>query len=104
MSKNSCLFGKNAKKIASQLQLNIDIHGEGDRELELNMPKWYSFSNINLLSDTILGSMAYTIKVIGKYDSLLSVKKDDGQITRNHDLWKESFSGVYKNIPYETTS
>lgn len=49
-----------------QFQLNVDIHGEGDREVEVSMPKWYSFSSINLLSDTLVGSMAYTIKFVGK--------------------------------------
>lgn len=53
-----------------QFQLNVDIHGEGDREVEVSMPKWYSFSNINILSDTLVGSMAYTIKFVGKSSCL----------------------------------
>ena len=29
------------------------------------MPKWYSFSNNNLISDTLVGTIAYTIQVTG---------------------------------------
>lgn len=33
------------------------------------MPKWYSFSNIIIVGDTILGSTSYTIKVMGMDES-----------------------------------
>lgn len=51
-----------------QLQLNIDIHAASDRELFVKMPKWYQFTEIQLVNDTILGSTIYTIKVDGLED------------------------------------
>ncbi|XP_037028365.1 GPI inositol-deacylase [Bradysia coprophila] len=56
------------------LQLNVDVHGEGDREIEVTMPKWYSFSNKILLSDTLVGSIAYTIKVTGLEEAYQSLE------------------------------
>ncbi|KAJ6637478.1 GPI inositol-deacylase, partial [Pseudolycoriella hygida] len=55
-------------------QLNVDIHGEGDRSIEVTMPKWYSFSDKVLLSDTLVGSIAYTIKISGLEESYQSVE------------------------------
>lgn len=49
-----------------QFQLNVDIHGEGDRELIVQMPKWYSFAKVNVVPDTLFGAIAYTIKIKGK--------------------------------------
>lgn len=45
--------------------MNIDIHNNGDRDLVVKMPKWYSYTNIKLVDSTILGSSAYAIKLMG---------------------------------------
>lgn len=50
-------------------QLNIDVHGQSDRQLTVSMPKWYSYSNNILLDETGLSASKYTININGMEES-----------------------------------
>lgn len=48
--------------------INVDIHNSGDRELKVVMPKWYSFSSVNVLYETVFGTLSYKLKLSGLDD------------------------------------
>lgn len=43
----------------------VDVHNPIDREIKVTMPKWYSFSSVKLLDDTLLGVSHYRLIVSG---------------------------------------
>lgn len=45
--------------------LNVDIHSPGDRLLQIQMPKWYSYSKVLLKNDTMLGSSFFRLALTG---------------------------------------
>lgn len=46
-------------------QFSVDIHNPSDRQLKIMMPKWYQFSTVKLLEDTVLGAVFYQLNVTG---------------------------------------
>lgn len=46
-------------------QFTVDIHNPSDRQLNVVMPKWYSFSAFEILSDSLLGAIHYQLNVTG---------------------------------------
>ena len=59
------------------LQYYVDIFNPSDREIEIKYPKWYSFSETQVLDDTILSSTFLTLKILGErnFTLLYSVEK-----------------------------
>lgn len=53
------------KPTREPFQYSIDIHNPPDREILVPMPKWYSFSSVKLLDDTLLGSSHYQLNITG---------------------------------------
>jgi glycosylphosphatidylinositol deacylase len=49
------------------LQYYVDIFNPSDRQIDVAMPKWYSFSENKVLDDTVLGSTYYKFKILGIY-------------------------------------
>lgn len=49
-------------------KLNVDIHNSDDRELKVEMPKWYSFSTVKVLDETLFGTLSYKLKLSGLDD------------------------------------
>lgn len=47
-------------------QFSVDIHNPSDREIKVSMPKFYSFSTVKLLDDTLLGASHYKLDITGK--------------------------------------
>lgn len=46
-------------------QYTVDIHNPFDRQFEVQMPKWYSFSTVKLLDDTLMGASHYQFNITG---------------------------------------
>ncbi|KAL7022968.1 hypothetical protein ACKWTF_012440 [Chironomus riparius] len=46
-------------------QFSVDIHNPSDREIKVQMPKFYSFSTVKLLDDTLLGASYYKMELTG---------------------------------------
>lgn len=46
-------------------QFSVDIHNPSDRQINVKMPKWYSFSSVQVLDDTLLGASHYQLNVTG---------------------------------------
>ena len=44
-------------------QFTVDIHNPSDRQLKVIMPKWYSFSTVDILSDSLLGAIHYQLNI-----------------------------------------
>lgn len=53
------------KPTREPFQFTIDIHNPSDREIIVPMPKWYSFSTVKILDDTLLGSSHYQLNITG---------------------------------------
>lgn len=56
------------------VQLNIDIHGANERQLNYEMPSWYSYRTKMLAETTTLGAGAYRINFAGLDESYQSVQ------------------------------
>lgn len=50
-----------------QFKLNVDIHGD-ERNLEVRMPKWYTYSWFNIVDETVAESSALHLNVAGTID------------------------------------
>lgn len=48
-------------------QFSVDVHNPSDREIKVQMPKFYSFGTVKLLDDTLLGASYYKMEVTGVY-------------------------------------
>lgn len=46
-------------------QFTVDIHNPSDRQIQVSMPKWYSFSSVKILDDTLMGASHYQLNVTG---------------------------------------
>lgn len=46
-------------------QYTVDIHNPSDRQIKVQMPKWYSFTTVKVLDDTLLGASHYQLNVTG---------------------------------------
>lgn len=46
-------------------QFTVDIHNPSDREINVQMPKWYLFTSVKIVEDTLMGSSHYQLNVIG---------------------------------------
>uniref|UniRef100_U5EZS7 GPI inositol-deacylase n=1 Tax=Corethrella appendiculata TaxID=1370023 RepID=U5EZS7_9DIPT len=55
------------------VKLSVDIHDPDNRKLTISMPKWYSFNEVKLLDDTILGGLLYKIELNGMEETYQSV-------------------------------
>lgn len=53
------------KPTREPFQFTVDIHNPADREMTVAMPKWYSFSTVNILDDTLMGSSHYQFNITG---------------------------------------
>lgn len=73
-------------------QLNIDIHNPSDREMIVQTPKWYSFSSITVVEETLIGASIYSLQVKGLddvYQSLeLQVKTKSCSSNQYHSVGK----------------
>uniref|UniRef100_A0A1B0CWU5 GPI inositol-deacylase n=1 Tax=Lutzomyia longipalpis TaxID=7200 RepID=A0A1B0CWU5_LUTLO len=47
------------------VQINVDIHAEGDREVKTSIQKWYHYTPQTIIEDTILGSSVYKLSIHG---------------------------------------
>lgn len=46
-------------------QINVDVHRPSDREIRVNVPKWYSFSTQPILSETMMSTLYYKLNFVG---------------------------------------
>lgn len=46
-------------------QFTVDVHNPSDRQIKLPMPKWYSFSSIQIIDDSLLGASHYQLNITG---------------------------------------
>ncbi|XP_055681996.1 GPI inositol-deacylase [Lutzomyia longipalpis] len=51
------------------VQINVDIHAEGDREVKTSIQKWYHYTPQTIIEDTILGSSVYKLSIHGLEES-----------------------------------
>lgn len=51
-----------------QVKLNVDIHGD-ERNLQVQMPKWYKYSWFDIVEETVSGSSALHLQVSGTISS-----------------------------------
>lgn len=66
------------------MQLNIDIHSVEQREITFQMPSWYSYRKQIVTNDTVPGSSAYRIKIVGLDESYQALElKIKPQCRRN---------------------
>lgn len=54
-------------KTNEAFKFTVDINNYDDRVLDVQMPKWYSFGQSQLLDDTALGASLYKLRVLGKF-------------------------------------
>lgn len=53
------------KPTREPFQYTVDIHNPPDRQLKVNMPKWYSFSSEIVLEDSLMGASHYQLNITG---------------------------------------
>lgn len=46
-------------------QFTVDIHNPTDRQIKVQMPKWYTFKSANILHDTLMGATHYQLNITG---------------------------------------
>uniref|UniRef100_A0A6B2ED42 GPI inositol-deacylase n=1 Tax=Phlebotomus kandelakii TaxID=1109342 RepID=A0A6B2ED42_9DIPT len=51
------------------VQINVDIHGVGDREVRASIQRWYSYTPYTVIEDTVLGSSSYKLSIMGLEES-----------------------------------
>ncbi|XP_059618674.1 GPI inositol-deacylase [Phlebotomus argentipes] len=51
------------------VQMNVDIHAEGDRVVKASIQKWYSYTPQTVIEETILGSSSYKLSILGLEES-----------------------------------
>lgn len=73
-------------------QLNIDIHNPSDRDIVFQTPKWYSFSPVTVVEETLLGASLYKINLLGLddvYQSLeIQVTSKSCSLNQYHSIGK----------------
>lgn len=73
-------------------QLNIDIHNPSERDLVFQTPKWYSFSLVTVIEETLMGASLYNINVKGLddvYQALeLQIKSKSCSLNQYHSIGK----------------
>lgn len=46
-------------------QYTVDVHNPSDRQITVNMPKWYQFTTSKIIDDTLLGASHYQFNITG---------------------------------------
>jgi hypothetical protein len=94
-------------RIAAQrepFQYTVDIHNPSDRQVKIQMPKWYSFNSIKILDDTLMGASHYQFNVTGMEEThqALEFIVTPRQCTRHRTVakicipWTEGFERFHK--------
>lgn len=109
-------------KTNEAFKFTVDINNLDDRVLDIQTPKWYSFSQSQLLDDTVLGASFYKLRILGmdnSYQTLainidvrscnaelpfvvanISVPWTDG-FTKYSYYYKKNHSVIYAYTPYD---
>lgn len=112
-------------KTNEAFKFTVDINNYDDRVLDVQMPKWYSFGQSQLLDDTALGASFYKLRVFGmdsSYQTLainvdvrscnvdnpfvvanISVPWTEG-FTKYSYYYKKNHSVIYVYAPYDKPS
>lgn len=80
-------------------QFTVDVHNPSDRQVKVVMPKWYSFTQVQVIDDTLLGASHYQLNVTGLDETHQALKvmmtpkncAKQGTVAKVGIPWSEGF-------------